>query len=204
MAIVKTFLCLIVLLSCVGCRRGTSSQTGSEVSVNKPMAESPLSTDAEKRRTAAYELGGSTDPDAVSKLLDALDDPDLYVRVYAIQSLRDLKDSQAVPRLCRLLEEQASEPLIVSNVTKALGSIGSPKAIPTLVAALESDDAFTRYDAAYALGEIGDPSAIPVLEKLLSDKTKPESHDDNGLLQNSTLYTVGEQAQRAIDMIHSR
>lgn len=202
--IVKSLLHLIILLSLVGCQPGTSAQSGSAVPMKQSSVEIPSSMDIDERRTAAYALGNSNDTDAVPKSLAALDDPDLYVRIYAIQSLRDLKDDRAVQRLCRLLEEQASEPLIVSNVTIALGSIRSPKAIPTLAAALNSDEPFTRYEAAFALGQIGDPSAIPALEKLLSDKTKPERFNAIGLLEESTVYTVGEQAQRAIGMIRSQ
>lgn len=193
----KILVFLLALLSCVGCQPGTPAQSGSVVPAKKSMAERLSSTDVAERRTAVIELGESNDPDAVPKLLVALDDPDGPVRSYAVKSLRDRKDGRAVQRLCRLLEEALpSNSPIASEVIAALGSIGSPNAIPTLTAALESDVVFTRYDAAYALGQIGDPSAIPALEKLVSDTERPHSKDK--------LSTVGEQAQRAIDMIRSK
>lgn len=161
------------------------------------------SDDAEKRRTAAYELGQNGSSLAVPHLIAALDDADLQVRIYAIQSLRDLRDPLAVQPLCELLEKQSAEPLIVSNIMRALGAIRSNQALPTLLEALRSDDPFTRYDAAFALGEIGDPSAIPALEKLSTDTTMPERAAGQGGAQ-STVYSVGEQAQRAIELLRTR
>ena len=211
--------CSLALLSCIGCHRASEPKTESVVhpkiesnaSTEQPVANPQLeklvtqlaSSDVEERRAAAYALGQSGGKDAVPHLINALSDPDLYVRTYAIQSLRDLRDPRAVNRLCELLTEQAAEPQIVSNVMRALGSIKSPLALPTLLAALESDDPFTRYDVAFTLGEIGDPAAIPALEKLRSDETKPERRDC-GVTVQSTIYTVGEQAQRAIEMLRGK
>ena len=209
---------ILVLMLCVGCRRESHPQVATEVpptieSKTAPTQLTPdpqleklvtqlASADVEERRNAAYAMGQSGGLEAVPHLIKALDDPDLYVRTYGIQSLRDRRDARAVTRLCELLTEQASEPQIVSNVMRALGAIRSPLAVPRLIAALESDDAFTRYDAAFVLGEIGDPTAIPALEKLLSDKTKPERKD--GLTMQSTIYSVGEQAQRSLDALQRK
>jgi len=61
------------------------------------------SEDVAARRTAAYELGQSRDPDAAVRLLAVLNDPDTYVRTYAIQSLKTLKAKGAVAPCCELL-----------------------------------------------------------------------------------------------------
>lgn len=164
------------------------------------IAKQLTSADVEERRTAAYEMGQKVGRDGVPHLITALDDADLQVRVYALQSLRDLRDERAVGRLCELLNKSSTEPLIVSNVMRALGAIRSSQALPALFQSLESSEPFTRYDAAQALGDIGDPAAIPALTKLLSDQTMPERRGPTGGLE-STVYSIAEQAQRAIDRL---
>ena len=85
----------------------------------------------------------------------------------------------------------------------ALGEIGSAEALPTLVKLLSDSKPFTRYDAALALGEIGDASAVPALTKLFDDDTMPEREDEDGDFVD-TLYSVGEQAKRAVAMIEGK
>lgn len=152
----------------------------------------------QQREVAAIELGQLQSSDALPYLIAALRDSDLYVRVAAIQGLSDLKNAAAVPTLCELVLSQLHEPLIVSNVCIALSEIRSSAATATLMELLSGDEPFTRYEAAYALGEIGDQAAVPALTKLLTDTTMPEREDQD------TLYSVGEQAQRALDLIASQ
>jgi HEAT repeat protein len=215
----KPTLCILAVLVTMGCQHEPSRvgenqlppQTQSTLVTEQSSPDPDLeklvtqltSSDVEQRRDAAYLMGGKGGPDAVPHLIKALSDTDLYVRTYAIQSLRDRREPRAVKRLCELLTEQARDPQIVSNVMRALGSIKSSEAVPALVAALDSKEAFTRYDAAFALGEIGDPAAIPALEKLSSDQTKPETTSSSGAPQ-STIYSVGEQAQRSINILRGK
>lgn len=153
----------------------------------------------EERRNAAYGLGKHNDTSVVPRLITLLSDSDLYVRVYAIQSLRDLKDDRATVPLCELLDAPNQEELIPSNVTRALAAIGDASAVPTLIKALDSPNPFTRSDAAYALGEIGDPSAIPRLQQLEDDDTVPTRyHDDGGV---SGAPAVNASAMKAIAKI---
>ncbi|WP_160168285.1 HEAT repeat domain-containing protein [Novipirellula maiorica] len=153
----------------------------------------------EERRNAAYGLGKHDDTNIAPRLISLLFDSDLYVRVYAIQSLRDLKDARATLPLCELLDEPQPEELILSNVTRALAAIGDARAVPTLIKTLDSTDPFTRTNAAYALGEIGDPSAIPALQLLEHDAVVPmRYHDDGGV---SGAPAVNANAMKAIAKI---
>lgn len=161
------------------------------------------SQDPEERQLAAFELGQTENPDAVPHLIAALDDPDLQVRIYAIQGLRDIPASSSIQPLCNTLESSLNEPLIVSNVCRALGEIKDPASLPTLTRLLKNPEPFTRYDSAYALGEIGDPAAIPALEEIYGDETMPEREDEDGDFVD-TVYSVGQQAKRAVDMIKSQ
>ena len=158
-------------------------------------------TNPDVRRDAAYELGETHDIAAVPHLLALLTD-DLYVRVHAIQALRELGDRSATAPLCSLIAAEAPHRLIMSNTCRALGAIADERAIPTLQTLLLSPEPFARYDAAFALGEIGHESAIPTLRGIADDQTMPVYEDEDGDCQE-TIYSVGEQAKRAIDMIPS-
>jgi hypothetical protein len=58
------------------------------------------------------------------------------------------------------------------QVTRALGEIGDPAAVPALIAALNDEDGEVRWGAAEALGEIGDPAAVPALIAALRDEER--------------------------------
>ena len=159
--------------------------------------------DPEIRRQAAFKLRESRNIAVAAHLINSLHDEDLCVVVYAIQALRNLKDASATEPLCSLITAQLPHRLVVSNACRALGEIADKRAIPSLVQLLQSSDAFTRYDAAFALGEIGDASAVPPLQRLVDDDTMPEYEDEDGDYQD-TIYSVGQQARRAIESIRSR
>ena len=160
------------------------------------------SDDVEARRTAAYELGQSRDPQAAARLLAALDDADLYVKTYAIQSLATLKAKDAVAPCCALLRSDAP-PLVLVNAIKALATIGDPAAVPALIEATRHENAFVRHDAAWALGEFADPRAIPALEALLADTTIPVERDESGLTSQTSIYSVSDHAQRSLAKIRT-
>ncbi|MFO0906830.1 MAG: HEAT repeat domain-containing protein [Isosphaeraceae bacterium] len=152
----------------------------------------------EDRRHAAHALGAFGDRTISPLLLAATGDPDELVRIYAIQSLGRLGETAAVLPLCELLTRDGAPPLVVTNVLAALAELRDPRAVGDLVGLLRSPDAFVRYDAAHALGEIGHPDALPFLEAILSDPAMPEREDQG------TLWSVGENARRAIGKIRSR
>lgn len=153
------------------------------------------SDDPHLRRLAAYELGNFNEPSVVEKLHGLLDDPDKWIRVCAIQALGNLEDKTAVEPLCEIAGGGEVGHEIRTNVLRALADIGDPRALPTLIQLLTSENAFTRYDAAFALGEIGDSEAIPHLQAIVSDDAMPEEGDTD------TIWSVGEMAQRSINTI---
>ena len=151
--------------------------------------------DLDMRRIAAHELGNFNSPAVVEKLHGALNDPDKWIRVCSIEALANLDDKTVVKPLCEILEQSDIEYDIRSNALRALADLRDPRAMPTLIKLLASENAFTRYDAAFALGEIGDPDAIEHLKEIVSDTAMPEEND------NDTIWSVGENAQKAIDKI---
>lgn len=157
----------------------------------------------EARQTAARELGQTRDPAAVPLCLALLDDEDLYVQVYAIQSLRMLRDERALPTLCRMLDED-HDPLVYSNIMRTLETIGSRDAVPALIHATRSRDPSVRYDAARALGELGDSRAVAALEALLEDEDTPERRDKRGVIQTTNGDRVCDQARRSLEKIREQ
>jgi HEAT repeat protein len=154
--------------------------------------------DIEVRRSAAYELGRFNEPTVIERLIQALEDSDLYIRVYAIQSLARLKCEGAVDELSDMMKGPR---IIVSNVIRALVEIGDARAVPALVTATQSEDAFIRHDAAWALGSLFDKRAVPALQALLSDETIPIEKDALGLTMQTSIYSVSEQAKRSLSKI---
>lgn len=77
-------------------------------------------------------------PRAVEHLITMLADPEEVVRWHAAGCLHDFGDQRAVPALAELLRSESS-PSVRGTAAYALGGIGSPAAIPNLLAALESD-----------------------------------------------------------------
>jgi HEAT repeat protein len=153
------------------------------------------------RRNAAYSLGDFDAPIVTERLLILLNDSDLLVKTYAIQSLGRRMATAAVVPLCELLLKKDLHPQVASNALRVLADLRDPRALDTLIALLKSKDPFLRYDAAFALGEIGDREAIPHLELLLSDDTIPECFDDDG--GTTTAWSVGKNAKKAISKIRA-
>jgi HEAT repeat protein len=86
------------------------------------------------------------------------------------------------------------------GIIEALGEIGDPASVPTLISLLDDRSNEIRWEAALALGEISDERAIDPLRKALRDKDRyvrygaavalesldwrPESREDYALLLN--------------------
>ncbi len=97
---------------------------------------------------------------AVQFLLDALDDDDPDIRMFAVCMLGRIRDDTTVGALCERLSDGNLK--VVRSAVEALGEIGSSKAIPALVATYEKI-ADVRLQVVEALGKIGDPAAVEAL-----------------------------------------
>ena len=111
-------------------------------------------------RNLASEILVKIGVDAVPALIENLNSDDHDIRKFIADILGLIRDVRAVAPLCEKLWDENNN--VVCSAAEALGEIGSPEAIPHLLAAVEKiEDA--RLQAVEALGKIGDPS---VLEKL--------------------------------------
>ena len=148
------------------------------------------------RRTSVYVLYAIGTPQAVTALVQLLNDPDTYTRTSAGGWLVYLNDPAAI---------DAAVPVLLADLTedtiRHLGRAGDVRAVEPLIAALESlplnEYSYgRRMSLASALGRLGDPRAIPVLERLV--QTDTVRLDAWGM---DIAISVAEVAQMALDRI---
>jgi HEAT repeat protein len=121
--------------------------------------------DPNVRLEAVESLGQSNSEDAVKPLLDATSDSDPRVRAKAIDYLGTLGSERATQVLTQYLFLSDTDRASKQRVLVALGRIGDPAAVGSLVAFLErTGDDELRCGALYALGEIGDPKALEAVQ----------------------------------------
>jgi HEAT repeat protein len=127
------------------------------------------------RAQAALALGEIGDPSAVKPLVAAIEETSrdrdvLDANRYIADALGALRAKEAVPALQKL----ASSPdgYVQVAAVDALGRVGDPAAVDTLVAIAGSPqvEPFTAKKALLALGRIGDARAAPVVLKMLFEE----------------------------------
>jgi HEAT repeat protein len=130
--------------------------------------------DLNVRRRAAYILGqmGSPAKQAIPELVKMLEDRQSEPRWYAIDALGYFGPDAAVavPAMIKSLESKVNDAIVRRRGARSLGRIGpaAKEAIPTLQAALASDDNLYRVAAAQALWQIDNhPQALPTLIEVL-------------------------------------
>ncbi len=123
--------------------------------------------DPGKRLDAVKSLAESGEPEAIEYLIQATGDPDMRVKIKAIDSLGKLKASAATQVLVQYLFLRETEPRVKQRILVALGMIGDPSATGPIVEYLRRG--LPREAAAtaiFSLGEIGDPKALEELAKI--------------------------------------
>jgi len=109
-------------------------------------------------------------------------------RYYAVDLLGRLRDRDALDVLLPLLDHDE----VNYKVAWALGEIGDPRAIPSLVGALSNKDAQVRVSAIGALEELRATQALPQIEALFDDTAVPHAGDQ---------VPVGMTARKAAQVI---
>ncbi|MFO8008380.1 MAG: HEAT repeat domain-containing protein [Candidatus Brocadiia bacterium] len=108
------------------------------------------SADPEVRVAAANVLGKVGSAESRAVLVAALEDPEENVRWFAVEGLRKLGATQAVPRISEILQEDQSARVRAIAAT-ALGELGQPAGVPALRQALSDPAERVRQKAAAAL-----------------------------------------------------
>ncbi len=155
------------------------------------------SEDPLERQDAVYELGQSGDSEAIAPLVAALEDRDRDVRIYAVQALAEIGDRRAAGPLADHLPTETDH-TVLANTLLALGRIGDPAVLPSIIGATMHEDPLIRYDAVSALDELGDPAAIPALEELSADRERPVVKDGQGRIVHETDVRICDHARRVI------
>ena len=127
---------------------------------------------AEVRRAVAESLGSmeAVDDIAVTGLIEALYDRSKLVRRAAVQSIRVIGDSSAVPGLIGVLLGDPDS-FVRWEAAQTLEIFADGQAINALIEALSADEnSYVRYASASALGAIGDDVVIePLKTAFLND-----------------------------------
>jgi HEAT repeat protein len=118
-------------------------------------------------RNLAAEILVKIGDDAVQPLIDDINNEDYDVRKFICDIIGLLRSEQAVDALCQKLWDDNIN--VVCSAAEALGEIGSPKAVPALIACFEKiEDA--RLQCVEALGKIADPATLSrIIEFLKTD-----------------------------------
>ncbi|MGC3997150.1 MAG: HEAT repeat domain-containing protein [Anaeromyxobacter sp.] len=118
---------------------------------------------------AAQLLGDVGGPDSVPALLarlsykDARPDLQLFVRVFAAESLGRLRAREAVKPLCDLLARE-TDPVARDRYGDALARIGDAGALPALRTAAGSGEWDLRHGPLAAVARLGGEAEVPVVE----------------------------------------
>jgi HEAT repeat protein len=115
------------------------------------------------------------DPKAGASVAQALDDPDMEVKLnaaFVLSSIGGKESLRAIPILVDALKQRANKELR-GQAAIAIYNFGpeAHETVPTLIQALADDDLDLHKDVATALGGIGPraEAAVPALVKLLAD-----------------------------------
>jgi HEAT repeat protein len=87
----------------------------------------------------------------------------------ALRTIAQIQDDQAVQPVLEILEDSSDTEIQIAAVD-TLGELGSPEALPSLVALLDSPHWELRAKAATALGGLGDQSALSPLVTSMRDE----------------------------------
>ncbi len=118
----------------------------------------------------------------IEKLIEALTDSKVEVRLAATEALGELKVELAVDHLATLFND-SEETVIVASVN-ALASIGSPSITTPMIAALQLENSDVRTIAAIALGELAASGAIqPLIDAL---------NDSEAAVQLASAHSLGQ------------
>lgn len=133
----------------------------------------------------ATALGEIGDTKAAGKLMKLLSTKDNYTVIAAIEALGAMHAREAFGALDGIATNDSIEPFITKKAIIALGDIGDPRAVPTLVKAMFKERKGVSFygEASFALYQLGAPSAdalVPIVEG--RDKAISAWAAQNGML----------------------
>jgi len=122
------------------------------------------------RVSELIKLRNLSDPEVNSILITSMSDPDVRVKVKAIDILGAREANAAVSTMSRMLFLRSTEPIVKLHLVAAVGRIGdSQGTLPVMQYLGEDQDERGRGTAVFALGEIGSDAAVPLLNKVIAE-----------------------------------
>ena len=114
------------------------------------------------------------DPEVNKIIMDTLSDPDIRVKIKAVDLLGQRQANEGVAPISQLLFLRSTEPLVKLHATAALGRIGDARGSLPVMQYLEQeraagDDDRARGTAVFALGEIGSDKSNELLSQVVAD-----------------------------------
>lgn len=140
------------------------------------------STQVNARAQQVTALVGSKDPDAITRLKQALSDDNWYVRGVAAGVLGRRADKSEAASLLPLIRDKNW--FVRDEAVGALLSLGGPTDADDLMTLLNSSDGYARARAASALGALNHTAATEALIKALAD--------DQEVVRRSAARALGE------------
>ena len=145
---------------------------GNPVKAMRLLVQYNFSGDEMTRVVATERMGDAHSLLSSNELIEALDDPSFSVRQEAIHSIgRMPAKDELVDALIRVLEDPESELNI--SAARALGRIGSTRAIPSLQRTLFSGYRPLDANSARSLALLGDSESIPHIQAKLQQEPNP-------------------------------
>ena len=110
--------------------------------------------------------------DALGSLLRALDTPDRFLRRNVVQALGEIRSSDIVEKLIKMLMFDESDKNVQIEVVIALYKIGDDRAVEPLITVLKTNDWEMKWRAIHALGTLGGSRTIEPLLDMVNDPDK--------------------------------
>jgi HEAT repeats len=153
-----------------GAKRGGKSVEDTMREAKRKFADA----DPRVRVQGLEELRFVDSTDANELLFRGIADPDVRVRIKAIDVLGARGVADAVPVMAQELFLRETPAVEKLHLVAALGRIGDQRgAMPIVNYLKETDDSASRGTAVYAIGEIGDPIANDALIQIVSTDPSP-------------------------------
>ncbi|MGA7873407.1 MAG: HEAT repeat domain-containing protein [Candidatus Binatus sp.] len=130
--------------------------------------------DPNVRVSELEKLRNLQDPEVNQILMNSLSDPDVRVKIKAVDILGAREANEAVPPMSSMLFLRSTEPIVKLHLVAALGRIGDAQGVlPVMQYLGEDQDERARGTAVFALGEIGSDKAVPLLNKVVAEDESP-------------------------------
>lgn len=130
--------------------------------------------DPNVRVSELEKLRNLQDPEVNQILINSLSDPDVRVKLKAIDILGAREANDAVPPMSSMLFLRSTEPIVRLHLVAALGRIGDAQGALAVMQYLgEDQDERGRGTAVFALGEIGSDKAVPLLNAVVAQDQSP-------------------------------